>query len=502
MKYLRVILVLALMLALLAPAAAFAEEPVEISVYGKQYSAGKQGVKAEDGLIWPIIEEKLGIKIKWNLTTTWGDNIPVRLAAGEDLENSFMIGYQNPTPYIQAGMFMPLDDLIDEYAPNLKAFYEKFPSCKSYNVYAGDGKQYAFSETEALFRDTGDVGLWIIRQDWLDQLQLEKPTTLDELYDVLVAFKENKMGGGAPVITAYAHTSIEGQFSNAFGLHGMYENYVGLKDEKVVMEVLTDEYKELLKYMNKLYKADLLDPSFEILTSELMYETMANNNMALLAGGGNNFKDYLLAGDPNAHVSALPILVSKEGDTPVQYKCPTDMKRYVIPASTPIEKAIKVVQLVDFLVGTTEGQNMQWFGIEGESFEIIDGKAEWTDKILNGTVVTKYSYGMDSQALPIVYMPITEIEGSTWLDNIWEETKAISAQTLEGNWFTRGIMTDEISEMTNNTDLNTYIEEMRMKFIRGDADIDAEWDAYLENCATLGIETVREGWQMAYDSIM
>ena len=501
-----VTLSLALALALLAPMAALAQgEAVEISVYGKQYSAGKQGVKAEDGLIWPIVEEKLGIQFVWNLTTTWGDNIPIRLASGADLEDIFMIGYQNPSTYIKDGMFMALDDLIAEYAPNLQQFYEEFPSSKSYNVYAGDGKQYAFSETEALFRDTGDVGLWIIRQDWLDELSLETPTNLDDLYDVLIAFRDAGLGGGNPVITAYAHTSIEGMFSHAFGLHGMYENYVGLDDDgNVVMECITENYKELMKYLNKLYESDLLDPQFELLTTEIWYERLAEDNVALMAAGGAaspSFSQYLYAGDPDAHVSALPILSAKAGGEAVQFKAPTDMKRYVIPADVPMEKAIKIVQLVDFLVGTEEGRNMQWFGIEGESFTVTDGKVEWTEKILTGDVVTKYSYGMDSQALPIVYMPITESEGATWIDNLWEETKAVSAQCTEGNWFTRGIMTDEITEMTNNIDLNTYIEEMRMKFIRGDADVDAEWDGYVATCRQLGIDTVRDGWQLAYESL-
>ena len=95
-----------------------------------------------------------------------------------------------------AEFFLPLDDLIDQYMPNLKAAFEADPDFRNICL-AADGKIYTLPKNLPC---RPNVGLqFFLNRDWLDRLGLEMPDTLDELTEVLRAFKnEDANGNGDP----------------------------------------------------------------------------------------------------------------------------------------------------------------------------------------------------------------------------------------------------------------------------------------------------------------
>lgn len=503
-KLIALLMALTLVLGAFAMSAS-AEEPIEISIFGTDMKTGS--VYLADGSdnfpMWKALEEKFNVKFTFNTSTSYTESIQVRLAAGEQLEDLFCIGYYGIEGYAKEGLFMALDELIAEYAPNLSAFYAENPQAYKYNVYPGDGKQYAISESEYYYKELGDMQGILIRQDWLDELGLPLPTTLDGLFDTLMTFKENKMGGGNPVVLGNAPME---SFSIAFGLRGLYESYVDVDENgNVVLQYLTDAYKDLIKFMKKLYENDLLLPQWQSMNNDITYQTIAMNNAAIQFTNPatlNKILQYYLSGDPDVKLTLLDLLEGPNGDR-VAFACPTEWKRYIIPADTEEAKAIKIIQILDYTMGTKEGRSLYWYGVEGDTMEYDeDGVPKFVDEIrLAGDFNLIANKGLQVQCIPTVYAPLTKYDAEAWPWEIYEQTVAYSAQLTPGIHFLRNPMTDEVREMVDKPDLNTYRGEIVIKFITGELDIDENWDDYLATCEELGASELLAGYQLHYDML-
>ena len=156
------------------------------------------------------MQEQAGIKITWD---TWSDSlgevVGTRIsgnAASKNPIDAFQAcGFSNfdLMRYGAAGTFIDLTPYITpEVMPNLYAILEAHPEIKA-AITMGDGKIYGLPAGEQM--GTAGIGrekdfsifsvpqFAMINKVWLDDLGLAMPTTLDELHDVLVAFKENDM---------------------------------------------------------------------------------------------------------------------------------------------------------------------------------------------------------------------------------------------------------------------------------------------------------------------
>lgn len=88
--------------------------------------------------------------------------------------------------------FRPLDDYIDKYMPNLKAAMQETPEMKQISTFP-DGKIYSLPARLPSRPITAQQP--VINKAWLDKLGLKAPETIDDLYNVLKAFKEQDPNG-------------------------------------------------------------------------------------------------------------------------------------------------------------------------------------------------------------------------------------------------------------------------------------------------------------------
>ena len=79
----------------------------------------------------------------------------------------------------------PLGDLIDQYAPNVLEMFETLPDMRG-ALTLSDGDIYSLPTGDADVKNQIQSEMWL-NQAWMKQLNLKTPTTVDELYDVLVA---------------------------------------------------------------------------------------------------------------------------------------------------------------------------------------------------------------------------------------------------------------------------------------------------------------------------
>ncbi len=92
--------------------------------------------------------------------------------------------------YGMEGYFIPLEDLIRVYMPNLTAILDEYDYWD--DLRSGDGHIYSLPSFE---QPKPDAKWGWINEQWCKNLGLEVPTTLDELYTVLKAFKEQDPNG-------------------------------------------------------------------------------------------------------------------------------------------------------------------------------------------------------------------------------------------------------------------------------------------------------------------
>ena len=113
------------------------------------------------------------------------------MLATNDLPDVFWTGVTGDQilQYMDAGLFMPVEDLVEKYMPNLQKIFEERPEYKAMCT-APDGHMYGFPRVEEMNGLTATPGGVYVNQTWLDQVGLSVPTTLDEWVDMLYAFRD------------------------------------------------------------------------------------------------------------------------------------------------------------------------------------------------------------------------------------------------------------------------------------------------------------------------
>ncbi len=241
----------------------------------------------EDNVVLNQLQEDTGISIDWNcMSDSLAEQVNIRIAGG-DLPDAFMgVGFSNYDlmRYGKDGTFIDLKPyLTEEYMPNLAKILKENPDILS-AITMEDGAVYGLPAAEKMgtagIGSEDDYSIYTIPQfsminkAWLDELGLEVPTTLDELHEALVAFKENDMSatyyGNDPGSTIPMSTGFDqwcwGQniFYAGFGftnwINDVCNDLVLGDDGKVDFVCAKDEYREALTYFHDWFAEGLMDP--------------------------------------------------------------------------------------------------------------------------------------------------------------------------------------------------------------------------------------------------
>ena len=160
-----------------------------------------------------------------------------------------------------ANKLVDLAPLIEEYAPNFKALMDKDPTIRV-AITDNDGHIWALPQI-CTFVETSHM---IINKKWLDNLDLAVPTTLEEYYNCLVAFKEKDANGnGDPndeIPLSVRGVKYLNYVMEAFGVYprNPYGMFVYPGTNEVQNSYISDNMKEALIFCKKLYDEGLLDP--------------------------------------------------------------------------------------------------------------------------------------------------------------------------------------------------------------------------------------------------
>ncbi len=240
----------------------------------------------DDNEVLNDLQDQTGISITWEtMSDSLSEQVNIRIA-GDQLPDAFMgVGFSNYelTNYGEDGTFIDLTPYItEEYMPNLTKILEENPEIRS-AITMNDGGIYGLPSAEKM--GTAGIGaeedysiytipqFSMINKAWLDELNLEVPTTLDELHTALKAFADNDMShtyyGNEEGTTIPMSTGFDewcwGQniFYAGFGFTNWTNDVINdliLTDEgKTEFVCASDNYRAAVTYFHDWYEEGLMD---------------------------------------------------------------------------------------------------------------------------------------------------------------------------------------------------------------------------------------------------
>ena len=406
------------------------------------------------------------------------------------------------------GIAIELNDVIDQYMPNFKAWLEANPDVDKL-IKTDDGKYYGIPAVTSDSR-MGNVLGYYVRQDWMDELKIETPDTIEGWHDALVKIKETK--GITPLTGVGGYILKGGSFINAYAPSMMSNRYsLDAETGKVVFTAATEGYKEFLTTMAQWYSEGLIDKDFATIDTAGVKAKLLNEEAAMgwgYAGGG--LQGTTLEGratNPDFTLAAVATCAKEEGAEMLY--CTADPRvvgNYAV-ITTQCENVETAARYLDFLF-SEEGILISNFGIEGVTYTAENGVPTYTDEILKnpdglnvsaamGKYIRAYSAfpGVQDYNYLIGYyeLDVTKAAPATWGSNGTTEYELPALSYTE----------DETSELsTIQTELNTYADEMAVKFVLGTEDIETKWDEYLEALSQFGMDKTVEINQTAYERFL
>ena len=458
------------------------------------------------------IEEELNVEIEWQLIQAEDIESKVALACASGNLPDVMCILDDRMPgsvfmkYTADGTLLQLDDLIDQYGENIKKMFETYPQTKTDST-AADGKIYSLP----LVNVTSDNQLRFpyklyIRQTWLDNLNLEVPTTLEQLYSVLTAFRDDDPNGnGQQDEIPLSMAGIPDAYFGNWGLSFSYNSgYLAVNDEgQVQYGYAADGTKKGLTYLNRLTTQGLA----EMTDNDNKFQSKVRSGVVGVFYG---LDKYVVAGDDvGKEYTMIAPLSAEDGSTPVM-----SVSNSVTPNAVFITKKCQntetAMKFIDYLY-STEGSILVNYGADGEKVtKNGDGKYEWVEENAD---VDAYTYA-PGHALPSLlddklkdaFLEISDdkkILREKQDDELELEVKNVLAGKHEPKNEIGVMMLDkqaaEIEEKYYDA-IKEYAIEMVNKFANGEVNVETGWEGYMEEINKKGLAELLAEYQRIYDA--
>ncbi|MCU6707990.1 extracellular solute-binding protein [Paenibacillus sp. J5C_2022] len=436
---------------------------------------------------------------QFNLLLASGDKIP------DVIEYVWTRAPKGPDAAIQDNVILRLNELIEEHAPNLTAYLNANPDLKKL-ITTDEGNIYVmpyFNPEMNLRAYNGPA----IRQDWLDKLGLEVPTTLEEWEKMLIAFRDGDPNNNGekdeiPLIFYPELMHVNHYFVGAYGISSRYYQ----EDGQVKYGPVQPEYKEFLTLMNRWYNEGLIDKDFATMDGKLMNAKMAEGiagAMGMNVGSGiGTLTQSGKQSNPDFRLTGIPYPVLEPGGSSLGFM---DAAFIGLGAavSAKAEHPEQIVKWLDYGY-SEEGGLLYNFGIEGVSYEMKSGHPTLTEMITNNEqglslaqLLSQYSHGtfggayiFDSRLADqySLTMPEQKTAIAAWAQADHSKLMPLTSQSIDES--------ARISTLGN--DIETYSAEMLNKFITGLEPLD-NFDKFVETIKAMGIDEVLKLKQAGLD---
>lgn len=459
--------------------------------------------------VWQEAAKRTNVSLKGTISLSNSNEeeaFNLRMSSGNLAD---IIGYVDASSLEKLGRdggMIPLNDLIKEHAPNIQKVLDEDARFRQ-TAYSLDGNIYQIPKNQELKA----AEFWWIRQDWLDKLNLKAPTTVDELHDVLYAFRnEDPNGNGLKdEIPLFDRAGWKQPDEYLYLWDTSLEFYP--RDGKMKYEPLEENFKTGVSNMIKWYQEGLIDP--EIFTRG------ASSRDTLLGGdlGGcthdwvstANYNSTLQETIPGFQMAAIAPPADQNGVVKER------VSRYPGVGwgiSSQCKDPVTVIKFMDYFF-TEEGSDLMNWGIEGDTFtRDADGSKHFTDTVLQSeltpigylrSIGAQYRIGM-CQDGDYEYATMKEdgIEANKLYNGHDEWFDDSLPPYLDGKMALKYTSDDETEYKNIMASIKPYVDEKFQSWILGVNDFDSEYDTFIKELKARGIDRALEINQKAYDTFL
>ena len=531
-----------------------------ILALGMLCSAVADGYFNEEG--YPICDEPIDVTVAFVATGTnhnWEtfdmynrflEDFGIRLhcldfASGEDLKSQFTmwlasdsmpdmmshaaLSMNDAAKYGSEGYLLNLADYL-EYMPNLCRLFEMNPDYRP-SISAPDGGIYGLATVE--LNVFGRVNRVYINRLWLENVGMEQPQTIDELYDVLVAFRDNDANGNGDPDDEIPFGFNYGAWDKdmllaAFGILTGDPNYSLQADEngEVYLANMSENYRAYLEFLHKCYDENLIDRECFVIDNTQRQEKVKSDVYGLFAAPA----PFAWAGknmDYDANFNWVAGLTSDYND--IKYiplaNSISNQLSFIISAKTEYPEAL--CRLIDWAL-SEEGEVTVQRGWEGINMEyqyndIFEGyianmiiPAEYTsqeDYKLNKVLLNQVFGPYASRSVGTHYrLLLTASDEAIFGDaavnergwSVLVERGRRAEGVVETNVFPALIYLPEEAEAraTLVTDISNYVQTAAADFIIGKLDLENDWDSYIATLNGMKLDELLEIENAAYSRLM
>lgn len=504
----------------LGMAAVMAVSAIGLSGCGKEENDGKLtywsefyshysnvGTNMGEAPFFKELQERTGVEIEFihpapgdvqtnfNLMAQPGSDMP-------DLIEYSMLSYKGgPEKAIDDGVIVEISpEDLETKAPNLAKVLKEHPEWDK-QVKTDSGKYYCFPA----LRGDDSLDYWKgpqIRKDYLDKVGMDAPETIADWEAVLTAFKE-QLGVEMPLTFKY-----QGAYDNSFvGAYGITNSFF-LKDGKVTFGPMTEEYTDFIKLFNDWVSKGLIDPDYATHNQQTVDTQLSSGKSAAYVGSvGGDMGKYISASkmsDPDAEWIAVKPPVLNEGDEPtIGFKDFDYIPGQSVSITTNCKDVDAAFKLLDYAY-SEEGHMFYNFGVEGVSYNMVDGYPTYVDSIVHPTDGSTVQQALTEYTRAAVMGPMVQDKRYFEQYMVNPEQKATAeAWKLAGDasWRMPNVTytVEESRDITSKlNDITNYVNEMEIKFILGVEPI-SNIDTFRKTLEEKGIEDVINIMQAAVD---
>lgn len=456
--------------------------------------------------VWKAIAEDTNVSLKGVIPQSSSNEeeaYNLMLSSGELAD---IIGYKDPAVLEQLGRnggLLPLNDLIDKYAPNIKKHMEENPEFKK-KSYALDGNIYFIPQDYEL----KSAEFWWIRKDWLDKLGLEVPTTVDELYTVLSAFRNDDPNGNGikDEVPLFDRAGYKMPDEYLYLWDTSTEFYA--RDGKIEFEPMEANFKTGVSNLVKWYKEGLIDP-------EIFTRGPKSRDILFSGDLGGCTHDWVSTGNYNKSLKD-----SVEGFEVVPMAPPA------LPSGEVVERTFRtpgtgwgisyqcknpelVMKFFDYFF-TEAGANFINWGIKDDTYSVkADGEKYFLDSVLNSDkspIGYLRSYGVQYR----VGMIQEAAYEYAFMSDIGKTANKLYNSNLQ--WYRNDIppyadgamqlkyeADDEAEYLRIMSNIRPYVAEKFQSWMLGTSSFEADYNEFISQLKSRGIERAIEINQKAYD---
>lgn len=467
----------------------FFENGLEINGLGITYDG--RPVDFDGCYYFPAIEAMTGVHVSvdWQEEEGYSSAVAATLLTSrKDLPDII-----NPTDFgvmdlADDGLIVPLDDYLELMPDIVRAVGEEHMDAWK----ASDGHIYTIPSVSTI---QGSFSM-MVRQDWLNALDLEVPETWEEWLTYWRGVRDHDLNGNgdpADEIPIALAEGPDGERSltlllNAFGIAASNDTQFCLLDNGTYTMIYEHpRYPEFLKAVAGLYAEGILVEGYESFSYSSIEEMMGDNTLGstmTFAASGSQTEVLREAGNEDALWLSVKPVAGPYGDRMIQERELVSPVWCITAGAYENGKAEDIIRFFNWCY-TQEGSWLYNYGIEGISYTIQDGKPV-LDKEL---VANGFS---DYRAVGINYEPF----GGYWLQDAYmqclfagetkEKLTDIQRETYQGLFV---INNEFFYSQPSTIETDSYVKyraslitegvcKLRDQAIRGEISMDEFWSGY------------------------